>query len=82
MAGAGRTLSAGGVLYLYGPYKIDGSHTAASNQAFDESLRSRDPQWGIRDLGDVIAEAARQALSHMETVAMPANNQSVIFRRT
>ncbi len=82
MAGAGRTLSVGGVLYLYGPYKIDGSHTAASNQAFDESLRSRDPQWGIRDLDDVIAAAARHALSHIETVAMPANNQSVIFRRT
>jgi len=82
MAGAGRTLSAGGVLYLYGPYKIDGSHTAPSNQAFDESLRSRDPQWGIRDLDDVIAAAARHALGHIETVTMPANNQSVIFKRT
>ncbi|NQU58358.1 MAG: DUF938 domain-containing protein [Rhodospirillales bacterium] len=81
MAGAGRTLSAGGVLYLYGPYKIDGTHTAPSNQAFDENLRSRDPAWGIRDLNDVIAEAASHDLAHVETIAMPANNQSVIFRR-
>lgn len=82
MAGAGRTLSAGGVLYLYGPYKIDGVHTAPSNQTFDENLRSRDPAWGVRDLADVIAEAAAHGLAHVETVAMPANNQSVVFKRT
>jgi len=82
MAGAGRTLKAGGVLYLYGPYKIAGAHTAPSNQAFDENLRGRDPAWGIRDLDDVIAAAAANSLTHMETLAMPANNQSVVFKRT
>jgi len=81
MAGAGRTLSSGGVLYLYGPYKIDGAHTAPSNQAFDESLKSRDPQWGIRDMGDVTAEAAVNGLEHLETVPMPSNNQSIVFRK-
>ncbi len=81
MVGAGRTLSEGGVLYLYGPYKIDGEHTAPSNQAFDEDLKSRDSEWGIRDLGDVAAEAAANGLTHVETVKMPANNLSVVFRR-
>jgi SAM-dependent methyltransferase len=82
MAGAGRVLDAGGVLYLYGPYKIDGQHTAHSNHAFDESLKDRDPRWGVRDLADVVDEAAINGLTHIETVQMPANNQSVIFRRT
>lgn len=81
MAGAGELLDTGGVLYLYGPYKLGGEHTAPSNQAFDESLQARDPAWGIRDLDDVIGAAAAHGLEHQETVAMPANNQSVIFRR-
>ncbi len=82
IAGAGRILTAGGVLYLYGPYKINGTHTAPSNKAFDENLRNRDPEWGIRDLENVITEAAVHGLAHVETVAMPANNQSVIFKRS
>jgi SAM-dependent methyltransferase len=81
IAGAQRTLPAGGVLYLYGPYRIDGRHTAPSNQDFDARLRAQNPQWGIRDLADVTALAARHGLSLAETVPMPANNLSVIFRR-
>jgi SAM-dependent methyltransferase len=81
MAGAQRTLPAGGILYLYGPYKIGGRHTAPSNQEFDASLRARNPEWGIRDLGDVTDLAARHGLALAETVQMPANNLSVIFRR-
>lgn len=81
MDGAGRTLKEGGVLYLYGPYRLGGEHTALSNQVFDESLKNRDPQWGIRELDDVILEAKANGLTHVQTVAMPANNQSVIFRR-
>ncbi len=81
MAGAGRTLPAGGVLYLYGPYQIDGRHTAPSNQEFDAWLRTQDPQWGVRDLGAVTDLAARHGLALAETVPMPANNFSVIFRR-
>ncbi len=81
MAGAARTLPAGGVLYLYGPYRIDGRHTAPTNQDFDTRLRAQNAQWGIRDLADVTALAARHGLSLMATVAMPANNLSVIYRR-
>lgn len=81
MAGAARILPQGGVLYLYGPYKEEGRHTAPSNAAFDADLRARDPRWGVRDLGEVIALAHRHGLMHRETVAMPANNRSVVFRR-
>ena len=81
MAGAGRTLPAGGILYLYGPYKIDGRHTAPSNQDFDASLRARNVAWGIRDLADVADLAKRHNFKLVETIKMPANNLSVIFRR-
>jgi SAM-dependent methyltransferase len=79
MAGARRVLSAGGVLYLYGPYKIDGHHTAQSNQDFDAWLQQQNAQWGVRDLADVAQLAKRHGLSLKETVPMPANNLSVIF---
>jgi len=82
MAGAGRVLREGGVLYLYGPYRIKGAHTAPSNEAFDQSLRERDPRWGVRDLGDVILAAARHDLAFVERVAMPTNNFSVVFHRS
>jgi SAM-dependent methyltransferase len=82
LAGAARTLPAGGLLYLYGPYKIGGEHTAPSNRDFDLDLRRRNPAWGIRDLGDVTALAERHGLKLAETVPMPANNLSVIFRRS
>ena len=71
----------GGILFLYGPYKIDGRHTAPSNEEFDASLRARNAEWGIRDLGDVTALAARHGFALAETVPMPANNLSVVFRR-
>jgi hypothetical protein len=81
MAGAGRTLPAGGVLYLYGPYKIGGRHTAPSNEEFDAYLRNQNAAWGIRDLDEVTALAKRHNFVLLETVQMPANNLSVIFRR-
>jgi hypothetical protein len=81
MAGAGRVLPPGGVLYLYGPYKQNGVHTAKSNAAFDRGLRSQNPEWGIRDLEDVIEAAQTHQLDWLKTVSMPANNLSVIFRR-
>ena len=82
MRGAGRLLPAGGALYLYGPYKIDGRHMAESNAAFDLSLRGQDPQWGVRDLGEVTALAAAHGLVLAETIAMPANNLSVVLRKS
>jgi SAM-dependent methyltransferase len=81
IAGAQRVLPAGGLLYLYGPYKIDGRHNAPSNAAFDRRLREQDPAWGIRDLGDVTVLAQCHDLTLAETVPMPANNFTVIFRR-
>jgi len=81
MAGAERLLPPGGVLYLYGPYKENGVPTAPSNEAFDRSLRMRDPSWGLRDLDEVIALANRHSLDFAERIAMPSNNLSVIFRR-
>jgi SAM-dependent methyltransferase len=81
IAGAGRVLQPGGILFLYGPFKIDGHHTARSNQEFDAWLRGQNPEWGIRDIGDVRALATEHGLTLAETVPMPANNLSVVFRR-
>jgi SAM-dependent methyltransferase len=81
MAGAARVLAPGGVLFLYGPYKERGVHTAPSNEAFDASLRARNPEWGVRDLDDVKALAEREGLDLAERVVMPANNLSVVFSR-
>ena len=81
MRGAGNILPAGGVLYLYGPFKEGGRHTAPSNAAFDATLRRHDPSWGVRDLGDVAAEAAVHGMALAETVEMPVNNLSVVFAK-
>jgi SAM-dependent methyltransferase len=81
MAGAGRILSPGGILYLYGPYKQNGEHTAPSNAAFDKSLAAQNPDWGVRNLEDVIAAAQAQDLKLRETHSMPANNFSLVFKR-
>jgi SAM-dependent methyltransferase len=82
LAGAGRLLRAGGFLFLYGPFARGGAHTAPSNAAFDESLKARDPRWGVRDLDDVAATAAGVGLALENVVEMPANNLSVTFRRS
>jgi Protein of unknown function (DUF938) len=79
-AGAQRTLTVGGILYLYGPFKQDGVHTAPSNAAFDESLQSQNPAWGIRDLEEIIAVAHSHNLELQQVYPMPANNLSVVFK--
>lgn len=79
MAGAGRVLTSGGRLFLYGPYLEADVETAPSNLAFDESLRSRDRAWGLRDLAEVKALALASGLEFSERIAMPANNLIVIF---
>ena len=81
MRGAARVLRPGGRLVLYGPYFVEGKETAPSNLAFDESLRARDPSWGVRELGAVTAEAARHGLQRERVVEMPSNNLTVVFRR-
>ncbi|MGL5944135.1 MAG: DUF938 domain-containing protein [Waterburya sp.] len=81
MAGAGEILPSGGILYLYGPYKRDGEHTAPSNNSFDCSLREQNSLWGVRDLEAVIETAATAKLRLQKVIEMPANNLSVIFSR-
>ena len=79
--GAGRYLAPGGRLFLYGPFKRDGKHSAISNAVFDTSLREKDPEWGVRDVADVQKLAADAGLSLAETAAMPANNLILVFER-
>lgn len=81
LEGARRCLTAGGTLFLYGPFKREGQHTAPSNAAFDADLRQRDPRFGIRDLETVVEAAAARGLGLERVVAMPANNLSLVFRR-
>ena len=79
--GVGRCLRAGGVLVLYGPFRIDGHHTAPSNERFDADLRARDSSWGVRDVADVVAQAQANGLRLREQIAMPANNFTLVLDR-
>ena len=80
-AGAARYLCADGRLFLYGPFKRDGKHTALSNAVFDTSLRDRDAEWGVRDIADIERLAASAGLVLAETFEMPANNLILMFER-
>jgi cyclopropane fatty-acyl-phospholipid synthase-like methyltransferase len=80
-AGAVRVLPAGAPLVLYGPFRRGGRHTAESNARFDAFLRAQDPRWGVRDLDDVDALAARCGFDPLELVEMPANNFVMAYRR-
>jgi hypothetical protein len=82
MAGAGRILPSGGILYLYGPFKKNQEHTAPSNAAFEQSLQTQNSEWGVRNLEDVVAAANAQNLLLQATYQMPANNLSVVFQRS
>lgn len=79
--GAGQVLGEGGVLYLYGPYRRHGDHTAPSNAAFDAQLRASDPAWGVRDMEAVVALGEAAGFRCDEPMPMPANNFSLILRR-
>jgi SAM-dependent methyltransferase len=80
--GAARVLPPGGLLYLYGPYRREGRHTAPSNEAFDRDfLRARNPEWGVRDLEAVASLAAEAGFAPPLIEEMPANNLSVVFQR-
>ena len=80
--GAGRVLGPGAPLILYGPYRREGVATAPSNEAFDESLQARDPEWGLRLLEGVAAEALKVGFAIERVVEMPANNITAVFRKT
>lgn len=81
MAGAARVLPAGGRLLVYGPFRVDGAHTAESNARFDAALRARDPSWGVRDSAEVAACAQAHGLALVDTRALPANNRMLVFER-
>jgi Protein of unknown function (DUF938) len=81
MRGASTTLPPGGELLLYGPYRRAGQHISPGNSAFDADLRSRNPDWGVRDLEEVAALAEIHGFAAPTIEAMPANNLSVIFTR-
>ena len=80
-AGAGRILASGAPLVLYGPFIEPEQETAASNLAFDQSLKQRNPEWGLRDLTDLDALAADHGLRRTARHAMPANNLALVYRR-
>jgi Protein of unknown function (DUF938) len=80
-AGAGRYLGADGRLFLYGPFKRGGKHTAISNAVFDSSLRERDPEWGVRDIEALEQLASGVGLMLTEIAEMPANNFTLVFER-
>jgi hypothetical protein len=80
IAGAGRALRKGGLLFLYGPFKRGGKHTSDSNATFDTSLRQGNPEWGVRDVEAVEKLADRAGLSLMDVVEMPANNLTLVCR--
>lgn len=82
MALAGQLLGPGGVLFLYGPFGRSGQHTAPGNEAFDRQLRNQNPEWGVRDLEAVVHAGESEGLLLADTMEMPANNLSVVFRRT
>ncbi len=81
MALAGSRLATGGLLVLYGPYREADIPLAPSNAAFDESLKARDPAWGLRDRDDVAAAAKAEGMALTRRVPMPANNIMLLFRR-
>ena len=78
-AGAGRILKGRGLLVLYGPFMRGGVHNAQSNATFDASLKARDPTWGVRDILDLDQLGEGAGLILREAVAMPANNQMLVF---
>ena len=80
-AGAGRYLPADGRLFLYGPFKRGGKHTAMSNAVFDTSLREGNPEWGVRDVEALEELAASAGLGLVEIAEMPANNLILVFER-
>ena len=80
--GVGEVLRDDGMLIVYGPFRYGGQFTSHSNAAFDASLRQRDPASGIREFEAVDALAAGQGLRLVEDCAMPANNQTLVWRRS
>lgn len=80
--GLGRRLPPGAPFCLYGPFNYHGRHTSESNDRFDADLRQRDPAMGIRDIDDLKELAARAGFELAADHEMPANNRTLVWRRT
>lgn len=81
-AGIGRTLQTGGRFCLYGPFNYHGAYTSDSNARFDDWLKARDPQSGVRDIDDLAKLADAAGLQLMQDHAMPANNRTLVWEKT
>ena len=79
--GAGKLLKEGDFLFLYGPFKIGNKHISKSNYFFDNSIRAKNDLWGIRNIEEVSEEAKKNSFSKKNTIRMPANNFSLIYRK-
>ena len=77
-----KLLKNGQFLMLYGPFKIGGKHNSQSNKLFDISLKMQNKSWGVRDIGEISDEATQNGFLEEEIIRMPANNFSVIYRKT
>ncbi len=82
LRGAKRILPPGGLLCLYGPYRVAGQHTSVSNRDFDAQLRAMNFEWGVRDLEAMASEARAFNIELARTFQMPANNLVVVFRKS
>lgn len=81
-AGAGKTLTSGGQLAFYGPFREGGVHTGDGNATFDRRLRDDNPEWGIRDVDALRALATEHGLAFVDLIEMPANNRILLFRKS
>lgn len=79
-AGLPTVLAPGGLLFIYGPFMVDGRHISESNAAFDQSLREKAPHQGVRDVSAVDALARQSGLELVEQRAMPSNNFVLLWR--
>ena len=79
--GAARVLEPGGLVYFYGPFIVDGKFSSDGNESFDRSLRADNPDCGLRHLEDLCEVAKNAGFVLDQTIEMPVNNLSVLFRR-
>lgn len=80
-ANSSKLLKKGGLLFTYGPYAVDGILKPESNISFDQSLKSRDPTWGIRDIADLKKLASINSMELLKAFDLPSNNKCLVWRK-
>jgi uncharacterized protein DUF938 len=80
--GAGKSLQKSGMLAFYGPFREDGVHTGEGNAAFDTRLRADNPDWGVRDLAEIVELGQAAGLNKIDLLQMPSNNRILILQKT